>query len=296
MAGLLLELRRQLSRNRRKNTYSSTEHRKESLEREKSRTGKASDGSFSFDRLQEVSRANTCERTPNTVSKDDFLLQQIDDFRERAQQLQNLMNTREEEVRQMERIRQMEQTRQVEQMERARQMEAAEMRRLHPMTMTEHRDGIPEEQMQRIEQLLNKKDENTAALTAEVERRIDDMIAKVSAKMEELDASVQESVDGENRESAKRAQELKESLGQIEEQLESLKADLSDKVHTENVKCYRNIQDLFKNMDAKLDEIDKLQRKSKTTKTCVIVSMIFAILNFATVIGMMLLQLGIVRI
>ena len=122
----------------------------------------------------------------------------------------------------------MEQTRQVEQMERARQMEAAEMRRLHPMTMTEHRDGIPEEQMQRIEQLLNKKDENTAALTAEVERRIDDMIAKVSAKMEELDASVQESVDGENRESAKRAQELKESLGQIEEQLESLKADLSD--------------------------------------------------------------------
>ena len=150
--------------------------------------------------------------------------------------------------------------------------------------------------MQRIEQLLNKKDENTAALTAEVERRIDDMIAKVSAKMEELDASVQESVDGENRESAKRAQELKESLGQIEEQLESLKADLSDKVHTENVKCYRNIQDLFKNMDAKLDEIDKLQRKSKTTKTCVIVSMIFAILNFATVIGMMLLQLGIVRI
>ena len=150
--------------------------------------------------------------------------------------------------------------------------------------------------MQRIEQLLNKKDENTAALTAEVERRIDDMIAKVSAKMEELDASVQESVDGENRESAKRAQELKESLGQIEEQLESLKADLSDKVHTENVKCYRNIQDLFKNMDAKLDEIDKLQRKSKTTKTCVIVSMIFAILNFAAVIGMMLLQLGIVRI
>ena len=150
--------------------------------------------------------------------------------------------------------------------------------------------------MERLEQILSKKDEHTAALTAEVERRIDDMIAKVSAKMEELDASVQESVDGENRESAKRAQELKESLGQIEGQLESLKADLSDKVHTENVKCYRNIQDLFKNMDAKLDEIDKLQRKSQTTRTFVIVTMIFAILNFAAMIGMMLLQLGIVRI
>ena len=79
-------------------------------------------------------------------------------------------------------------------------------------------------------------------------------------------------------------------------QITTLKTDIADKIHAEDVKCYRNIQDLFKNMDAKLDEIDKLQRKSKTTKTCVIVSMIFAILNFAAVIGMMLLQLGIVRI
>ena len=52
---------------------------------------------------------------------------------------------------------------------------------------------------------------------------------------------------------AVKAKELKDSLAQIEEQLTTAKTEISEKVHTENVKCYRNISDLFRSMDERLD-------------------------------------------
>ena len=47
-------------------------------------------------------------------------------------------------------------------------------------------------------------------------------------------------------------------LTALNDQLVSLKAELSDRVHTENVKCFRNIQDLFKVMGDKVDTVSEL--------------------------------------
>ena len=44
-----------------------------------------------------------------------------------------------------------------------------------------------------------------------------------------------------------------QSLKELNDQLVSIKAELADKVHTENVKCFRNIQDLFKVMGDKVE-------------------------------------------
>lgn len=321
MAGLLLGLRRQLAGSRRKYRYGSEgTHRDVRAARPEpvrsSPQGEARSGGqrpeagreepgLELDVKEEDFSNHTCERTQDIVNKDDFLLQQIDEFRERAQQLQNLMNDREAELQRLEEERQqkqrLEQEQQKQRLEEERQQKRPEQVQVYPAERSEQSEEPADEagtspigdQMQRIEQILLERDEAAGELTAEVERKIDEMIEQVGAKLSELDQSVRESVDGGNQAGAQRAKELKESLEQIRGQLEALKADLSDKVHSENVKCYRNIQELLKNMEKKLDELGVLGQKTGSVRTFMIAVLIFTVLNFVAVMAVMLMQLGV---
>ena len=86
MAGLLLELRRQLARNRRQTTY----HKPNvyTLEPQKERhvteSVKEMTQELPKEILDELKDGNIQERNVGVVSKEDFLLSQIDEFRERA--------------------------------------------------------------------------------------------------------------------------------------------------------------------------------------------------------------------
>lgn len=308
MAGLLVGLRRQMAENRRRSLYGSDASLKgekraarvmpsgSKIQADQKESGQKDADQTSGDlhageETADKQRGSTCERTRDIVSRDDFLLQQIDEFRDRARQLQELMSCREEQVRQLEQAREAEQARQLEQ--------ARQMRQMSPTApaaaacVPEQESSVRGDVMQRLEHILQERQERTEDLTAEVERKIDEMIASVGAKLSELDASVRESVDGEQKISEQRARELKESLEQIQEQLVSLKADLSDKVHSENVKCYRNIQELLKNMEQKLDEIQALNARTASTRSFAIAAMVFAVLNFVAVLGVLVVQSGI---
>ena len=46
------------------------------------------------------------------------------------------------------------------------------------------------------------------------------------------------------------------------EKLDKLKVELSEKIHSENVKCYRNIQTLVEELEAKIDA-SKTESQSK---------------------------------
>lgn len=306
MAGLLLGLRKQLAGSRRKNRYGSGAHRDvraarpepvwstpqgEARSGGQQETGREEPG-IEVDVKEEDFSNNTCERTQDIVNKDDFLLQQIDEFRERAQQLQNLMNDREAELQRLEREQQ-KQCLEQEQQEQMYPAGAEEPSGQSEEPAGEAGEGLREDQMQRIEQILLERDEAAGELTVEVERKIDEMIEQVGAKLSELDQSVRESVDGGNQAGAQRVKELKESLEQIRGQLESLKADLSDKVHSENVKCYRNIQELLKNMEKKLDELGALGQKAGSVRNFMTAILVFTVLNFAAVMAVMLMQLGV---
>lgn len=385
MAGLLLGLRRQLAgRRQRERTGNAGVHREarppgqspagvragtaDMQERSRREAGRPQGGSggkaecgggrgagvlmdMDIQAMQaEEAAGSTCERTQDIVNRDDYLLRQIDEFRDRAQQLQSLMNDREEELRQLEEQRRQEQERrrrqrQQEQLRRAElrleqeeslglaeQEEAPEQcpRELHPQERqflpephslpkdagtgpqqpaggfgsTQHPGagvfesaqhpgtGVFDSQLRRLEQILQEHDEGAADFTSEVERKIDEMIEKVSAKMSELDESVRESVDGGNQISAERARELKESLEQIQEQLTFLKAELSDKVHAENVKCYRNIQALLKQMERRLDDIGELGQKAASMRTFLFVILGLTAFNVISAIVVMLAQFG----
>lgn len=96
MSGLLLELRRQIAHNRRKAAY---EERMRASAQENRRRFFAEDKETKPD--TEI-QPEVQERKVNVVSREDFLLSQIDEFRERAKQLQSLLDSRETEAQELQ--------------------------------------------------------------------------------------------------------------------------------------------------------------------------------------------------
>ena len=142
MSGLLLELRRQIAHNRRKAAY---EERMRASAQEKTKETKPD---------TEI-QPEVQERKVNVVSREDFLLSQIDEFRERAKQLQSLLDSRETEAQELQ-------------------------------TLVDER----QEKADALGQILEERQKKADGFTAEVEKQIDRLIGKVSAKMEEIEVSM----------------------------------------------------------------------------------------------------------
>ncbi len=235
------------------------------------------------------------------IDRDDFLLAQIDEFREKAKRLQEMLNTKESKAQELSSI-------------------------------VEEREAKAEE----LQQILDERQEKADGITAQVAKQIDVLIASVHEKMAEIETSMNANMDnlgrsvsgdmdnlgrsmssqignlgqslgseitgigqhldfGDTLEQTRRITEegtaavtsavneanahMLQSLGELNDQLVAIKAELSDKVHTENVKCFRNIQDLFKVMGDKVDTVSELEKQVNTTKTFAMISSILAIIN-----------------
>ncbi len=99
MSGLLLELRRQIAHNRRKAAYE--ERMRASAQEEKPQEVFSQKTKRDKSRTRKYS-PKVQERKVNVVSREDFLLSQIDEFRERAKQLQSLLDSRETEAQELQ--------------------------------------------------------------------------------------------------------------------------------------------------------------------------------------------------
>lgn len=285
MAGLLLELRRQIAKNHRKGIYGNMSvHRHEvpnmkdsvpkrnsmaetQLEKELDKVIRQEEEPVveipkpveqDLSELKEEAVDHIQERTVEVVSKEDFLLNQIDEFRERAKQLQSLLDTKENEAQELQ-------------------------------TLVDER----QEKAEALGEILKERQSKADGFTAEVEKQIDAMIAKVADKMDEIESAMKEDVADGKKFNEEKARELKESLGQIEEQLTTIKSELSEKVHTENVKCYRNIQDLFRSMEEKVDHLTMIEDKQRSIGAWTIVVAVLGIVNLVGLLALILINLGV---
>lgn len=285
MAGLLLELRRQIAKNHRKGIYGNVSvHRHEvpnmkdsvpkrnsmaetQLEKELDKVIRQEEEPVvevpkpveqDLSELKEEAVDHIQERTVEVVSKEDFLLNQIDEFRERAKQLQSLLDTKENEAQELQ-------------------------------TLVDER----QEKAEALGEILKERQSKADGFTAEVEKQIDAMIAKVADKMDEIESAMKEDVADGKKFNEEKARELKESLGQIEEQLTTIKSELSEKVHTENVKCYRNIQDLFRSMEEKVDHLTMIEDKQRSIGAWTIVVAVLGIVNLVGLLALILINLGV---
>lgn len=186
------------------------------------------------------------------IEHDDYLLSQIDEFREKALQLQSLLITKETRARELQ-------------------------------SLVDEREGKAEE----LQQILEERQEKVDGITAVVSKQIDEMLRKVSDKMEEV--SVGMSADWKDSRSFNEGQfdRLKETLEQANAQLGTIQEELSSKIHSENVKCYRNVQDLFKGVDEQMEQMPVLQKQTSGIRKLAITSLVVSILNFAAVVAVL---------
>lgn len=262
MAGLLLELRRQIARGRDKSSYK-TVRRTEPAGTPAAHPRTAAQEPAQPEQVQTEPehQEQVQERNKEIVSREDFLLNQIDEFRERARQLQSLLDSRESEAQELQ-------------------------------TLVDER----QEKADELGKILEERQQKADGFTAELEKQIDSLIGKVAVKMEEIETSMKADAADGKRLNEEKAQEIKDSLAQIEEQLTAAKTELSEKVHSENVKCYRNISDLFRSMEERLDRLEVLQAQLTMTKRFSAIGMAAGILNLAGLVVVALIGLGIIAL
>lgn len=206
-----------------------------------------------------IDRTIKRERIQKEVGKEDYLLTQIDEFREKAQHLQNLLLSKESKVMELQNI--------VDE----REIKAKE-----------------------LEYILDERQRKADGITAEVSKQIDNLIEKVSAKMEEIGDTIGKDLENGQKLSEEQIEELKETLTSITTQLDTIKGELSEKVHSENVKCYRNVSDLFKSMDEKVDAIkdesEVIGQKVKSVHKCTIAIIVLSVINMLGLAAVVVLQ------
>ena len=259
-------------------------------------------GSCEYERTQREAASQKRERIPKEVEKEDFLLNQIDEFRDKAKKLQELLSMKENKVQELQSI------------VSEREDKAQELQNI----LTERQ----EEADKIVTEFTKKVDELAGSVTSkmdEIERNISGQVAEVKrASEEQLEANRKLNEDQiaankklSEEQLATNKQFLEEqaiankklSEGQIAEvkvllenattQLESIKTELSEKVHSENVKCYRNIQDLFNEFDSKIEKMDAMEKGVGSIRGYLKCLSWFSVLNFVLLIGYILYTLGV---
>ena len=242
------------------------------------------------------------ERTQKDVENEDLLINQIDEFREKAKQLQVLLE--------------------------AKESKAAELQ-----SLVDERAGKAQE----LEHILTERQEEADKIVTEFGRKVDALADKVTTKMAEIEAGlsgqvadirktseeqialnrklnenqiaaskklgedqieagrqfIEEQTAANKKVSDEQVAEVKALLENATSQLDSIKTDLSEKVHSENVKCYRNIQDLFNEFDSKIEKMDEMEKSVGAVKGYVKVLSWFSIINFVMLVAFILYSLGV---
>ena len=274
MENLLDQLRMQMyRRKKRKDTYQAAMNRNrkaEELKRKEKETIVVEKQENVFENLIEkvipTVEKPAAEKTTAKVS-DDTLLAQIDEFRVRAQQLQLLLDRKQEKAKELQQI------------------------------VSEREDKAEE-----LEKIVKERQVRADGLTEAVEKKIDSMVYKVDAKLDEVKTTVNSKLqDGQEKEE-KRNAEIKEALGQVSEkvdgmsavteQLDTVKADLSEKIHTESVQSYRNISELLKNVEGRLNKLDALEAEVHKLRKITRAIIVFTIINLVGVIVSILANFG----
>ena len=225
------------------------------------------------------------------IEKEDYLLTQIDEFRAKAQQLQNLLITKESKVQELQEI--------VDE----REIKAKELEYILDERQKKA-DGITEEVTKQIDSLIDKVAQKMEAIGASIGKELQDGQKINERQLEELKNTLGD-LNGQQLEEIKgalgslseqQAEELKNALSELNAQLEVVKSDLSDKVHSENVQCYRNLADLLKSVETKLDKANEIEKKVISVHKCTIAIIVFSVINMLGLIGLALCELGVFQL
>lgn len=236
---------------------------------------------FAEHRREMARRKTERERTKNSVEKEDFLLNQIDEFREKAKQLQSLLISRESKAQELQEI--------VEE----REGKAKELSDI----IDEHQDAA--------DRVVAGVGTQIDGMVEKIDAQIGGMIQKVDAKLNELNETFAERLaenavnsSDQTEETRKligeQREQLSETISGLDGQLDKIKNEIFEKVHTENVKCYRNMQTLFEEADQKTEELKEQVGGILSLKKVFYITAACSVLNLVGLAAFIIYALGIV--
>lgn len=210
------------------------------------------------------------ERITDNVEREDFLLSQIDEFREKAKQLQNLISSKEDKVQELQEI-------------------------------VEEKEG----QAKELSDIIEERQDAAERVVSGVGEQIEGMVNKVDAKLKELNETFAERLaenavnSTEQNEAVRKLideyqDKMSEAIKGLDGQFEAVKNEICEKVHTEDVKCYRNMQTLIEESDRKIEETKDAVAELVSLKTMVKVTLVFTALNFVGLAAFLIHVLGII--
>ncbi|MBR1392133.1 MAG: hypothetical protein IJ567_12000 [Lachnospiraceae bacterium] len=191
------------------------------------------------------------------MEQDDFLLRQVDEFREKAKQLQELLNSRESKAEELQSI-------------------------------VDER----EERAQALQQELEQRQSEANQLLSGVHSQMDEMIERVEEKLNSLSNQIVNDVNDAGQRTAQQNVGVKQSLTDIFAQLDTMKVELSEKIHAEDVKCYRNMKDLIEELEVKVQDHEKLEQGLANVKGYVKCLAWFSIVEFVVLVFFILYTMG----
>lgn len=237
------------------------------------------------------------------MEKEDFLLQQIDEFREKAKQLQQLMQSRETRAKELQGV--------VDE----REAQASELDSLINVRRDEA-DKIMDNVTERIDAMSAGVRNEMSGLSNTVSREVSGLSQNLAHELNQstektrqvVEAATQNMID-QNTRSLEGLKEQLDQLSHLEQigelssemnsQISTLKTDIADKIHAEDVKCYRNIQasmdeqsKLLSEGDEKIrqhiqEQVDSLSVQMGRQSRLVKANLLFTILNFLGVVGIL---------
>ncbi len=239
------------------------------------------------------------------MDKEDVLIQQIDEFREKAKQLQQLMQNRESKAKELQGVVE-ERTAKANSLDRmvhVRRGEADKImkqvsQRIDAMSMgvrTEMSglsDSVSKEVGGLTQNLTNEINQSTEKTRLAVEAATQNMIDQNTRSLEGLK---------EQLEQLDHSEQIGELSTEMNSQMTTLKADIVEKIHAEDVKCYRNIQvslddqsKLLSESDEKIrglmeEQMNGLKDQMSHHATMIKASLVISVLNLLGIAGIIAL-------
>lgn len=276
---------------------------------------------------QETTQEATMEvkqETNTEEKKEDFLLHQIDEFREKAKQLQSLLSLKETKVQELQTLvnEKEDQAQELEQIITERREESDRIvvefdKQISGMIdlISDKLNELEKSAKAQLETSQKNNEElatqNKIALEAQITLHKTALDAQMEANQkyvkEQMDAAetfsreqiaaVRELMNTQAEESktrqAEQADEVQKLLENVSERLDFMRNELMEKVHSENVKCYRNIQDLFKEFEEKLNTLETVEKHTTAARGYLKALAWFSGVQFIVLVGFILYSLGI---
>ena len=194
---------------------------------------------------------------PVVDNGEDLLLEQIDAFREKATQLQQLIAQKERKAAELEAL--------------VREKEAINVK---------------------LQEELSRKQQEADSLVADVETQVDRMMQVVKNNMDQLEIDIKGQVSDNQESYETHNRNLQDTLKNVSDGLDNIQNELSEKTHSESVHLYRLIQDLLKEHDNSEEQATKAIEHYSSLKKLSVVVIVLLVLTMGVSIASLILSIG----